>query len=130
MDREAVDGPQVVGGQLVGRPQLDLRLHVGQIDFGGKGAGAVVALLGLLDEVVWRTDNRSPSACGGRIPHNKYRISWTISRYLFPTLQMLLYTDAANLGIILACRGRCSRMCKSETTRRGDAKKTGFKLNF
>lgn len=54
MHRVAVDGPQVLRGQLVGRPQLDLHLHVGQVDFGGQGTGAVVALLGLLDEGVWR----------------------------------------------------------------------------
>lgn len=49
---ESVDAPQVLGGELVGRPQLDLRLHVGQVDPGGEGARAVVALLGLLDEGV------------------------------------------------------------------------------
>lgn len=53
MHRVAVDGPQVLRGQLVGRPQLDLHLHVSQVDFGGQGTGAVVALLGLLDEGVW-----------------------------------------------------------------------------
>lgn len=52
MHGEPVDAPQVLRGQLVGRPQLDLRLHVGQVDPGGEGARAVVALLGLLDEGV------------------------------------------------------------------------------
>lgn len=54
MEREAVDGPQVLGGQPVGRAELDLRLHVGQVDLGGQRSGAVVALFGLLDEGVWR----------------------------------------------------------------------------
>ena len=52
MGGEAVDGAQVLRGELVGRPQLDLRLHVGQVDLGGQRAGAVVTLLGFLDEVV------------------------------------------------------------------------------
>ena len=50
---EAVDGAQVLTGELVGRPQPDLRLHVGQVDLGGQRARAVVALFGLLDEGVW-----------------------------------------------------------------------------
>lgn len=50
--RQPVDAPQVLRGELVGRPQLDLRLHVGQVDPGGERARAVVALLGLLDEGV------------------------------------------------------------------------------
>lgn len=48
--RESVDALQVLGGELVGRPQLDLRLHNSQVDLGGEGAQTVVALLGLLDE--------------------------------------------------------------------------------
>ena len=53
MQGEAVDGAQVLAGELVGRPQPDLRLHVGEVDLGGQRARAVVALLGLLDEGVW-----------------------------------------------------------------------------
>lgn len=56
---EPVDARQVLGGELVGRPQLDLRLHVGQVDPGGERARAVVALLGLLDEGVWRVGDKS-----------------------------------------------------------------------
>ena len=51
---EAVDGAHVLRGELVGRPQLDLRLHVGQVDLGGQRPRAVVTLLGFLDEVVCR----------------------------------------------------------------------------
>lgn len=50
--REAVDSPQVLWGELVGRSQLDLCLHVSQVDPSGQGTWAVVALLGLLDEGV------------------------------------------------------------------------------
>lgn len=49
---ESVDSLQVLGGELVGRSQLDLRLHVSQVEPGGQGARVVVALLGLLDEGV------------------------------------------------------------------------------
>lgn len=58
MDREAVNGAQVLRGQLVGRPELDLHLHVRQVDSGGQRARAVVALFGLLDEGVWWTNSR------------------------------------------------------------------------
>lgn len=52
MHRESIDSLQVLRGELVGRSQLDLRLHVSQVDLGGQGTGAVVALFGLLDEGV------------------------------------------------------------------------------
>lgn len=64
--REAIDGPQVLRGQLVGRPQLDLCLHVGQVDFGGQRAGAVVALFGLLDEGVWWRTKSGETSAGER----------------------------------------------------------------
>lgn len=51
--RESIDSLQVLWGKLIGRAQLDLCLHVNQVDLGGQGARAVVALLGLLDEGVW-----------------------------------------------------------------------------
>lgn len=52
--REAIDGAQVLGRELVWRPQLNLCLHIGQIDLSGEGTRAVVALLGLLNEVVYQ----------------------------------------------------------------------------
>lgn len=51
--RGSIDSLQVLWGKLIGRSQLDLRLHVSQVDLGGQRTGAVVALLGLLDEGVW-----------------------------------------------------------------------------
>lgn len=52
MHRESIDSPQVLRGELVGRSQLDLCLHVSQLDLGGQGTRAVVALFSLLDERV------------------------------------------------------------------------------
>lgn len=49
---ESIEGLQLLQGQLVGRAQLDLRLHVGQVDLCRQGAGVVVALFGFLDEGV------------------------------------------------------------------------------
>lgn len=48
----AVERLQLVQRQYVRRPQLDLRLHVRQVDLGGERARVVVALLCLLDERV------------------------------------------------------------------------------
>lgn len=50
---ESIDSPQVLRGELVGRSQLDLCLHVSQVDLGGQGTRVIVALFGLLDEGVW-----------------------------------------------------------------------------
>lgn len=50
--RESIDSPQVLRGELVGRSQLDLCLHVSQVDLGGQGTRVVVTLFGLLDESV------------------------------------------------------------------------------
>lgn len=58
MQGEAVDAADVLAGEVVGRPELDLRLHVGQVDPGGERARAVVPLLGLLDEGVWTDTHR------------------------------------------------------------------------
>lgn len=60
MHGEAIQGLQVLGGELVRRPQLDLCLHVGQVDLGGQGTRAVVALFGLLDKSVWRQVAQHP----------------------------------------------------------------------
>lgn len=50
---EAIDRAQVFRRELVWGPQLDLCLHISQIDLRGKRTRAVVPLLGLLDEVVY-----------------------------------------------------------------------------
>lgn len=53
---ESIDSLQVLRGELVGRSQLDLCLHISQVDPGGQGTWAVVALFGFLDEsVCWVT---------------------------------------------------------------------------
>lgn len=50
---ESIDSLQVLRGELVGRSQPDLCLHVSQVDLGGQGTRVIVALLGLVDEGVW-----------------------------------------------------------------------------
>lgn len=49
---KAIDRAQVFRRELVRGPQLDLCLHISQIDLCGKRTWTVVPLLGLLNEVV------------------------------------------------------------------------------
>ena len=54
--RMAVPGhrPELLQGDAVGRPQIDLLRHGGQVELGLQRAGVVEALLGLLDDGVYR----------------------------------------------------------------------------
>lgn len=71
---EAVECAQVLGRQLEGGAELNLHLHVSQVDPGGQGARAVVTLLGFLDEVVCRRQRKQGATCYYGLPFYHYSL--------------------------------------------------------
>lgn len=112
--RETIDQAHVLPGELVGRPQLDLSLHVGQVDLGGQGARTVVALLCLLDKRI-KLDE-------GVGPHSVVDALGIVGDDELP-LELVQETESQDVGV-----GVCAHHQVAHAQRTGeiDIKLTGF----